>query len=167
MSDNNKVEASAEIDAPVETTETTDPAPAQDTDWVKEARKWESLAKKNLAEAKANAEAAKKLAEIEESSKSEVEKAQERLEEAERRALELEFQVNRATVANQYKVPMDLLAGPKSASPEDIEEFAQLLIGFKGEKEPNPVVSAEGKTPATALNGGGIEDALRNALGVR
>lgn len=140
---------------------------AKEIDWVRESRKWEGLAKKNLAEAKANADAAKKLAEIEEASKTEAQKAQEKLEEAEQRAKELEFQVNRATVANEYKVPTSLLEGPKSSSIEDIQEFAQKLIDFKGEKEPNPVISAEGKTPNLALNGGGIEDSLRNALGVR
>jgi hypothetical protein len=165
MSDKDTTEAPTDVE--VEASVETDQQTAGEVDWIREARKWENLAKKNLAEARANAEAAKKLAEIEDSSKSEVEKAQKRLEEAEQRAKELEFQVNRATVANSYKVPMDLLAGPKSSSPEDIEEYAKLLIDFKGEKEPNPVVSAEGKTPPMALNGSGIEDALRNALGVR
>jgi phage portal protein BeeE len=140
---------------------------AREVDWVREARKWENLAKKNLAEAKSNAEAAKKLAEIEEASKTEAEKAAERLAEAEAKAQELESKVNRANVANQYNIPVHVLEGPRSSSVEDIEEFAKTLIDFRGEKDPNPIVPAEGKTPPPALNGGGIEDSLRNALGIR
>ena len=166
MSSKENAEAPTDLEVGTDANNENNEQTAGEVDWIREARKWENLAKKNLAEARTNADAAKKLADIEESSKSEAQKAQERLVQAEERATELESQVNRATVANEYKVPIDLLAGPKSSSPEDITSFAKILIDFKGEREPNPVVSAEGKTPPPqALNGSGIEDALRSALG--
>lgn len=143
-------------------------APAQETDWKAQARKWEERAKANSAEAKANAAAASRLAELEEANKTAEQKANERLEAAERRAAELEAKATKAEVAGAAGVPADLLDGPASSSAEDLQVYAEKLIAFKGvpaEPETGPYVPAEGRRPqALALNGDGLEDALRNAL---
>jgi hypothetical protein len=136
-------------------------APAQETDWKAEARKWEDRAK-------ANKSAAEKLAELEEANKTAEQKAAERLEAAERRAAELEAKAAKAEVAAAAGVPADLLEGPASSSAEDLQAYAEKLIAFKGvpaEPGTGPYVPAEGRRPqALALNGDGLEDALRNAL---
>jgi len=167
MSDGTNGEGVTKVDDPTPGDQLDNQDSAGGTDWVKEARKWEALAKKNFAEAKQNADAAKKLTEIEEANKTESEKSAERIAIAESRAVELEFQVNRAGVANEFGIPIKLLEGPESSSVEHIEEFAKILLTFRGEKDLNPVIPAEGSTPPLSLNGGGIEDALRNALGVK
>jgi septal ring factor EnvC (AmiA/AmiB activator) len=147
-------EATTETVAPVE-------APAQETDWKAEARKWEDRAKQNKT-------AAEKLAELEEANKTAEQKANERLEAAERRAAELESKAAKAEVAGAAGVPADLLDGPASSSPDDLRAYAEKLIAFKGvpaEPVTGPYVPAEGRRPqALALNGDGLEDALRNAL---
>jgi hypothetical protein len=136
-------------------------APAQETDWKAQARKWEERAKENKA-------AAARLAELEEANKTAEQKANERLEAAERRAAELEAKATKAEVAGAAGVPADLLDGPASSSAEDLQAYAEKLIAFKGvpaEPETGPYVPAEGRRPqALALNGDGLEDALRNAL---
>jgi septal ring factor EnvC (AmiA/AmiB activator) len=145
------------------TTETTatEEAPAQEIDWKAKSREWESRAK-------ANKSAADKLAELEQANKSAEEKAQERVAAAEARAAELESKATRAEVANESGVPLDLLTGPASGSAEDLKAYADKLIAFKGvaaEPQSGPYVPAEGRRPqALALNGDGLEDALRNAL---
>ena len=138
--------------------------PAQETDWKAEARKWESRAKENSSEAKANAEAAKRLALLEEANKTEAEKNAERLAAAEKRAAELETKALRAEVANAKGVPAALLTG---STQEELEAAADALIAFRGETATGPYVPAEGKSPqALALNGDGIEQALRQKLGI-
>ena len=161
-----------------ETTITTEPAAAveapeavqaevKETDWKAEARKHEARAKENAAKAKANESAAQRLAEIEEANKTAEEKANERLAAAEKRAAELEAKANRATVANEHGVPSDLIAGPASDSPDDLNAYAEALIAWKGTQASGPYVPAEGKTsPALALNGDGIEATLRQKLGI-
>jgi len=142
-------------------TEATQEAPAQETDWKVEARKWEDRAK-------ANKSAAEKLAELEEANKTAEQKAQERLAAAEARAAELEARATKSEVAGAAGIPADLLDGPASSSAEDLKAYAEKLIAFKGvaaEPQSGPYVPAEGRRPqALALNGDGLEDALRNAL---
>jgi len=144
------------------TTETAAPdASAQETDWKSEARKWEDRAK-------ANKTAADRLAELEEANKTAEQKAQERLAAAEKRAADLEARATKSEVAGAAGIPADLLDGPASSSPDDLKAYADKLIAFKGvaaEPQPGPYVPAEGRRPqALALNGDGLEDALRNAL---
>lgn len=136
----------------------------QGTDWKAEARKWESRAKQNFADAKANEGAAQRLAEIEEAQKTEAQKAQERLEAAEKRAAELELKAARAEVAAAKGVPAGLLSGDTVA---DLEASADALIAFRGEQPVQKLhVPNEGKSPTLALNGDGLEDSLRKALGI-
>lgn len=104
-----------------------------------------------------------KLAELEEANKSEAEKAQARAEAAEKRAAELEAKAVRAEVAAAKGVPVSLLSGSTQA---ELEASADALIDFRGEQKAGPYVPAEGKVPAAhALNGDGLEEALRNKLG--
>lgn len=136
----------------------------QEIDWKAEARKWESRAKENLASAKANEGAAKRLAEIEESQKTEAQKAQERLEAAEKRAAELELKAARAEVAAEKGVPANLLTG---STREDLEASAEALIAFRGTQEPPRLhVPGEGRSPDLPLNGDGLEESLKKALGI-
>ncbi len=139
----------------------------QETDWKAEARKWESRAKENLNAAKVNETAAQRLAEIEESQKTEAQRAQERLDAAEKRAAELELRSIRAEVAAAKGVPVSLLSGTTQA---EIEASADALIAFRGEQAPQHgvyTVTAAGQRPELALNGDGIESALKSALGIR
>jgi len=141
---------------------------AQETDWKAEARKWESRAKENHSKARAHEDAARRLAEIEESQKTEAQKAQERLEAAEKRAAELELRSIRAEVAAEKGVPIGLLTG---GTKEEVEAAADALLAFRGEQQAAQVaeysIPAAGHRPELALNGDGIEQALKNALGIR
>lgn len=148
--------------------ETAETQAATETDWKAEARKWESRAKENLAAAKANESAAQRLANIEEAQKTESEKATERLQAAEKRAAELEVKALRAEVANAKGVPANLLSG---STQEELEAAADALIAFRGEQPQTQdratlVIQDEGGFPHLALNGDGIESALRKKLGI-
>lgn len=137
----------------------------QETDWKAEARKWESRAKENLTAAKANEGAAKRLAEIEEAQKTEAQKVQERLDAAERRAAELELKATRAEVAAAKGVPANLLTGSTQA---ELEASADALLEFRGAQEQQKlIVPNEGKTSALPLNGDGLEQSLKKALGIQ
>lgn len=146
-------------DAPVEGEKQT-----TEIDWKAEARKWESRAKENLASAKANEGAAKRLAEIEEANKSELQKAQEALDEIRGELESTRLSAMRAEVANEHGIPSGLLSG---STREELESHAAALIAFRGEQEPERlIVPSEGGSPSLALNGDGLESALRTALGI-
>lgn len=135
----------------------------QETDWKAEARKWQDRAKENKT-------AADRLAELEEANKTAEQRANERLEAAERRAAELEAKAAVAEASAETGVPADLLTGPASNSKEDLAAYAVKLIEHFKVPEPEkpvygPYVPAEGRRPE-ALNGDGIENALRFALGI-
>ncbi|RLP74358.1 hypothetical protein D9V32_13500 [Mycetocola tolaasinivorans] len=142
-----------------------------ETDWKAEARKWEKFAKENKARAEANEDAAQRLGALEEAQKSAEQKQQEALAAAQARVLELESKDLRATVAAEKSdpskgihVPAALLAG---TTREELEASADALIAFRGEvPEPKMIVADEGKAPALALNGDGIEAAIKQALGI-
>ena len=112
-----------------------------------------------------------KLKEYEDRDKSEEQKTLDRIAAAEKRAQDLELTANRATVAATTSVPMEVLAGPKSGSQEDIQAFADALIAWRGEQvqeqaEREYSIPAAGRRPELALNGDGIESALKSALGI-
>lgn len=109
---------------------------------------------------------ADKLVEIEESQKTEAQKAEERLRAAESRAAELELRSIRAEVAAEKGVPVTLLSG---TTKDEITASAEALIAFRGEQAQTETytVAAAGKRPELALNGDGIESALKSALGIR
>lgn len=95
------------------------------------------------------AEREARLKEYEDRDKSEEEKTQERVAAAERRAVELELKAARAEVAATSGVPIEVLAGPKSGSAEDIQAYADSLIDWRGEVpvSKGPVIPGQGKAP--------------------
>lgn len=107
---------------------------------------------------------ADKYAEWENAQKTEAQKTQEALEAAQRELAETKLQVARAEVAAEKGIPANLLSG---STREELETSADALIAFRGEQEPpRLVVPSEGKSPDLALNGDGLESALKRAIGV-
>lgn len=139
-------------------------APAQETDWKAQARKWEERAK-------ANATAASKLAEIEEASKSEAQKLQEQLTALQERAATAERDRERLAVIAKHGIPedyQDLVHGVDAESLEASAAKIKSLIEANAPKErASFVIPDEGGSPNLALNGDGLESALRNKLGIR
>lgn len=156
--------------APEGTGEATAPAveaPAQDvTDWKAQARKWEERAK-------ANATAAAELAKIEESKKSETQKLQEQLAQYEQRATQAERDRERLAVIAKHGIPEDyhdLVHGTDADTLEASAAKVKALITANAQPAPSDaasfVIPSEGSSPSLALNGDGIESALRKALGI-
>lgn len=160
---------STETPAPEATEPTTEApaaetAPAQETDWKAEARKWEERAK-------ANKSASEKLAEIEEASKSEAQKLAERAEAAERALAEAQADALRSKVIAKHSIPEDYHDFIVGASEEELtakaEKVKKLIEAQSEAPTRHAVIPSEGSTPALALNGDGIESALRSALGIQ
>lgn len=154
--------------APEQPQEGTAPEPKTfDADYVDRLRK-ESA--KYRTEAKANAEAAKRLTELEEAQKTAEQKAAERLAEMEKRAAELEAKATVAEIAASSGIPTEILAGPRDRTPEGVQEFATRLTAFLEERgkprTPQPDRTQGGSGASLALNGDGIESALRAKLGI-
>lgn len=150
----------------------TDEAPAQEVDWKAKFEETQAHSRKWEERAKSNAEAAKRLSEIEESSKSDaqrqaeaVEKANAELAEARAELERISLEKVRAEVANEKGVPAHLLVG---STQEEFAAFADSLIAFRGEQKAAPASPAVGRVnpQSLALNGDGIENALRTALGI-
>lgn len=147
---------------PAETAKLDAKAPAQETDWKAEARKWEQRAKENSA-------AAKRLAELEEAAKTEEQKRAEELEALRAKVTEYETreQINawKADVSKETGVPSNVLAGSTLEEIKAHAEQLRPLIAAQAPVKPAPlIVPAEGKTPP-ALNSSALEDALRKAVG--
>lgn len=135
-----------------------------DTDWQAEARKWEKRSKENLAAAKANEDAAQRLAAFEESQKTEAQKLQEERDQAKADLAAERAARLRAEVAATKGIPAALLSG---STQEELEASADALIAFKGEQEPQKLyVPNEGKSSDLPLNGDGLEESLKKALGI-
>lgn len=116
---------------------------------------------------KQRAELAAKLKEFEDRDKSEDQKRQEEREQLQRELAELTVAKNRAEVAAATSVPVEILAGPASGSADDIRAFAESLAAWRGEQAPQRLhVPSEGSAPPLALNGDGLESALKQALGI-
>lgn len=157
MSDAPAAEAATTAEAPA--------VPAQETDWKAEARKWEARAKENNS-------AAQKLAEIEESKKSETQKLQEQLAQYEKRAAEAERDRARLAVIAKHGIPEEYHDLVHGSDPEALEASAAKVKSLIQTTE-QPAQSAsfvipdEGKSPNLALNGDGLESALKNALNIK
>ena len=139
-------------------------APAQETDWKAEARKWEERAK-------ANKGAADRLAEIEEASKTEAQKAAERLAAAEAKVAEFEQREQVAKwkdeVAKATGVPAAALAGSSKDEIEAHAETLKPLIAGQTKAAVGPYVAPEG-TNAGAPTAGAAQafaDHLTSQLG--
>lgn len=147
-----------------ETPDNTDNPTSADTDWQAEARKWEKRSKENLAAAKVNEEAAQRLAAFEESQKTEAQRLQEERDQAKADLAAERAARLRAEVAATKGIPANLLSG---STQEELEASADALIAFKGAQEPQKLyVPNEGKSPDLPLNGDGLEQSLKKALGI-
>ena len=140
--------------AAAEATETTPEAaatpeaPAQETDWKAEARKWEARAKEN-------SKAADRLSEIEEANKTEAQKVADRLAAAEAKVAEYEREKQTAAwrneVAEATGVPVAALRG---STKEELEAHAEALKSLitpekKGATGPYVPPKGDPTTPAT------------------
>lgn len=147
-----------------------DPAQDELERWKADARKWEDRAK-------ANKDAADRLAELENANKTEAQKLQEQFDavKAERDTFqgELNSYQQREQVQQWAKeltkeshISADLLRG---STREELEEHhAQLQAQFPlNTASPRHVLGREGETTPLSLNGDGIENALKGALGIR
>ena len=119
-----------------ETTENVEPqpepdAPAQDTDWKAEARKWEQRAK-------ANKDAAARLQEFEDAQKSEQEKLAEKLSVTEKRAVEAELRAARLEVATSKGLPMASVKFLTGNTPDELAASADELLGLLKQDDPEP-----------------------------
>lgn len=156
-------ESAAAESAPA--TEATVETPAQEsTDWKAEARKWEARAKENSG-------AAQKLAEIEESKKSETQKLQEQLTAMREQASAAERDRARLAVIAKHGIPEDyhdLVHGTDAETLEASAAKVKTLIqaNTQPQGEASFVIPSEGGSPSLALNGDGIESALKKALGI-
>lgn len=139
--------------------------PAQEIDWKAKARDWEKRAKENKA-------AADKLAELEESKKSETQKLQEQLAELQAKNSQAERDRERLAVIAKHGIPEeyhDLVHGSDADALEASAAKVKSLIQANAQPQQAAsfVIPDEGGSPNLALNGDGIESALRNALGIR
>lgn len=138
------------------------PAPAQETDWKAEARKWEARAKQNVS-------AAEELEKIREAQKTEEQKRAERESALEKELSEYKTREQvakwKSEVSEATGVPVAVLAG---SSLEEIQAHAEVLkpLITQAPQRPQPI-PGEGTAGALPLNGDGIESALKNALGIR
>lgn len=159
MSDKETVSEATETPS-AESQEVTEPA-QDETDWKKEARKWETLAKQNK-------DAAERLTALEEANKSEAQKAAEELERLRSENSEFRTRAQIAewtdAISKETGVPAHALKG---STEEELREHAETLKSLI-EKQPSGLqpIPGEGKLSPIPLNGDGIEAALRSALGV-
>ena len=150
--------------------DTTEAATAEESvDWRARARQWEERSKANHARLQELEPLAKKAQELEDAAKSDLEKLTEKFNEANARAAALESEKNRLAVIAKHGIPeefQDLVQGNDAESLSASAEKVRALIEKTNVQKPSYVVPAEGGAPALALNGDGIESALKNALGI-
>lgn len=141
-----------------EVAKTDEPLGAPGLAALKSEREAKAAAEKRAAEAEA------RIKEFEDAQKSEAEKQAERIAQIERENAELKSAKTRAEVAAAKGVPAALLTG---STQEELEASADALIAFKGAQEPQKlIVPSEGKSPDLPLNGDGLEQSLKKALGI-
>lgn len=144
----------------------TPPATQADLNRIIEARLAREREKfKDYPDLKAKAE---KFDEVEEAQKSELEKALARADEAEKKihVFESERQIQswKADVSKDTGVPAEVLHG---STLEELQAHAEVLKPLIKQAQRGPIVPNAGETPnQTALNGDGITDSLKRALGI-
>lgn len=110
---------------------------------------------------------AAQLQQIEDASKSELEKAQETAASLNAEIEELRVGKVRAEVAAETGVPVNLIRGSDES---EMREYVAELIAFRGEvqstRSPKPDPLQGVGSGAHALNGDGLEQALRSKLGI-
>lgn len=128
---------------------------------LKSEREAKAAAEKRAAAAEA------RIKEFEDRDKSDEEKRAERQAELERENAELRTAKTRSEVAAAKGVPAALLTG---STQEEFEAAAEALIAFKGTAPVADggsfIIPSEGGAPQLALNGDGMEAALRKALNI-
>lgn len=154
--------APAETATPVvpaaEVAKTDEPLGAPGLAALKSEREAKAAAEKRAADAEA------RIKEFEDAQKTEAEKQAERLAAIERENVELRSAKTRAEVAATKGVPADLLTGSTQA---ELEASADALIAFKGAQEPQKLyVPSEGRSADLPLNGDGLENKVKQALGI-
>lgn len=115
---------------------------------------------------------ASKFDELEESRKSEAQRLQEQLTTLQERAATAERDRERLAVIAKHGIPEDFHDLVHGSTPEALEASAakvKTLIAATAQPEQAAsfVIPGEGGSPNLALNGDGIEAALKNALGIR
>lgn len=138
------------------------PAPPAEPDWKAEARKWEARAKEN-------SEAAKRLASIEDAAKSDLDKANERAAAAESARMKAESENTRLSVLAEFQIPPDYQGLVKGSDESEIRDTATKVAALIATRtDPNVtsrvVVTGEGTSAPLALNGDGLEQAIRTKL---
>lgn len=152
------VTPAAPVAPTTEVAKTDEPLGAPGLAALKSEREAKAAAEKRAAEAEA------RIKEFEDAQKSEAEKQAERIAQIERENAELKSAKTRAEVAAAKGVPAVLLTG---STQEEFEASADALIAFKGTQEPQKlIVPSEGKSPDLPLNGDGLEQSLKKALGI-
>jgi len=114
---------------------------------------------------------AAKYDQLEESKKSETQKLQEQLAQFQERAAAAERDRERLAVIAKHGIPEeyhDLVHGSDAESLAASAAKVQALItaNAQPQSEASFVIPSEGGSPSLALNGDGIESALRKALGI-
>lgn len=113
---------------------------------LKSEREAKAAADKRAAAAEARLKA------YEDAQKTEAEKQAERLAEFERENAELKSAKTRSEIASSKGLTTELIAGPASNSEEDLEKYADALIAWKGDVQPQKlIVPNEGKSPEGPL----------------
>lgn len=114
---------------------------------------------------------AAKVKAFEDRDKSESEKLQEQLSELTNRASRAERENARLAVIAEYSIPkdfQDLIQGDDADALAAVAAKVQALVAATS--TPNDraslVIPSEGGSPAQALNGDGLESALKSALGI-
>lgn len=161
-------EAPAETPTSADDPTGSDPNPkstsAQEIDWKAKARDWEKRAKENKT-------AADELAQIKESQKTETQRLQDQLAEFQRKAETAERDRERLSIIAKHAIPADyhdLVQGADSEALEASAAKVKSLIEANATPSNTAsfVIPDEGGNPNLALNGDGIEAALKNALGI-
>ena len=99
--------------------------------------------------------------------KTETQRALERAEAAERALAESQSAALRLSVIARHGIPAEYQEFVSGGSEDELEARAtKVKAMFATAGQTNLIVPAEGSTPALALNGDGIESALKNALGI-
>lgn len=120
----------------------TDTAPAQETDWKAEARKWEDRAKANKARA---AQFEAQLSDLQ-GAASDAEKLTARVKALEDRNASLEHGALVSEVAAAKGVDPGLLAG---STRQELEAYAEKLLAWRGEPVKQAAAPALGYQPST------------------
>lgn len=128
---------------------------------------WKSKAREQERRAKENADAAKRLADIEAANLTESEKSTRRIAELESQLSQRELLAVKQRVALNKGLPAELVDRLQGATEEELSDDADALLALvKAPTSPKPDLSQGARGGAVALNSDGLEQALRQKLGL-